>query len=643
MAARDIRRESGDVAANRFINPGVVDNSTAQAIEGIGKASLELDKTLALERFGEATETLRSQYMVGDVASENIRQETIGDAVDADQDTDDDEPSVSVGEDNHALKDFSETLDKFSRGRAQGVMSYDMFRMRAERLYRTAIMRRPGLAQEFRQQAGSILGFDVVGSAIDVRREAEAALLAAQGKSAKSKEDLAITQEKDRRQLLEKLGFTFQNSIDLGSPEFAKQWVNNLEAINGRIQTQAQLTAAKQGAEMVEASNARNSGIDSQQFVAQANTITSGIYTSIQAMQGQLAQAGLENDPDAVQRLTQQGLAQFDQAVANLEASAAGKGIPDDVRSRTFSRLSDLRGYVQGVMSKKDSADFTTNAAATMTGVQKLSLLNDEEFRTTSVLLREMGDAAPLMADAMDKRLMIMGARMYQDQSDANAVTQDAASMVRPLIGKVFSRGPGQEADPRAVAATAKLLDKGAQSFYMVDDSAFRMENFIGSAAKAGFVQELNMQLKTLDKQMTDEQKLDLGMSLSAAAANAVRVMGAGLYAQAPGLKGKVEFDFSPEPGKVYKLKAGQEASPQEALVLAKFNRAFNTQVLENVIGKLTDQSREDVWATIRSSYSSVQDARKTAQKARSAPSASGQGGGGSSGLRGASSRWWDE
>jgi hypothetical protein len=637
---QDIRRESGDVSPNNFINPGVRDNSLGDLLKGVSEGAMAIDKNLALERFGEAAETLRSQYLVSDPATMADTQDLAEEAAEEEVE---DIPTVSVGEDKHALKDFASQLDRNALARDQGVMSNDAFRLRAERLYRIAVMRRPGLAADLRERASSILGFDVVGSAIDIRKETEAAMLAASGKTAKDAKEASEWTEKEQRKMLEEAGFTEHSIMPLGSPAFKQYFEQTLPALTARRQAKVQVDMAKQMVDMQGANATLNEGANTATWLAQANAISTGVYPAVEQIQGRLKAAGESGNPVAIRQAFTQAQDELDRQVASLEAAASSNKIPADVVARQMAKFAAHRDAIASVLDNSDDAEVVKNYNSVLTGTKMASLLNDDEFLTYTQVIDAMGPAAPQLMAKMEKSLVLLAGKVLQNNAAPDVVTKNAGDMVAPLVGTVFARGIGTPADPKAVEKLSLLLDNAAQSFYLVNDSDFRLENFTGSTSKPGFLSSLNLQMKTLEKGLTEEQKLDLGMSVAAATANAIRVAGSGIQQDAPGIKGKFLYDYTPVNGRVFLPKPGEVLTAQQTATLAKYNRAFNTPLIESVISKLTGEDSPGVWQTVGASYRPVMEQRQKAVQARAASTQGGSGSPGATGLRGPSSRWWEQ
>lgn len=179
----EFTRATPDIGFTNFINPGVVDKSTASAIEGLGNAAIQLDTALAKKRFAEDLENLETARLSGFKAGVAAQEENAA--------------GLLSPEDQSAVDEVAAQLGKRQAAAKQGIISDMRYRVEGERLLRMAMAKRPGLAQEFRQMAATFLGTDVVGASRDAllaldeqyEREQEAK---------KSAEEKAIEDEFDR-------------------------------------------------------------------------------------------------------------------------------------------------------------------------------------------------------------------------------------------------------------------------------------------------------------------------------------------------------------------------------------------------------------------------------------------------------------
>jgi len=148
----EFTRATPDIGFTNFINPGVRDNSTAAAIEGLGNAAIQLDTALAKKRFAEDLENLETARLTGFKAGVAAQEEN----------------AITLSpEDQSAVDEVAAQLGKRQAAAKQGIISDMRYRVEGERLLRMAMAKRPGLAQEFRQMAATFLGTDVVGASRD--------------------------------------------------------------------------------------------------------------------------------------------------------------------------------------------------------------------------------------------------------------------------------------------------------------------------------------------------------------------------------------------------------------------------------------------------------------------------------------------
>lgn len=174
----EFTRATPDIGFTNFINPGVVDKSTATAIEGLGNAAIQLDTALAKKRFAEDLENLETARLAGFKAGVAAQEENA---------------STLSSEDQSAVDEVAAQLGKRQAAAKQGIISDMRYRVEGERLLRMAMAKRPGLAQEFRQMAATFLGTDVVGASRDallaLDEQYDNEQTAAKKAEAKAKED----------------------------------------------------------------------------------------------------------------------------------------------------------------------------------------------------------------------------------------------------------------------------------------------------------------------------------------------------------------------------------------------------------------------------------------------------------------------
>lgn len=637
-AAKDIRRDTADVQPNNFVRAGVEDNSVGMAIKAVGEGAIGVDVALAKDRFGQAVETLRSQYLVSSPAA------SVGQDAAAEGHADDaDVGSELTGNDKSSLRDFEKVLKSNDTAVSQGLMSHDAFRLRAERLYRIAISKRPGLAGEFRTVAQTLLGTDVVGASLDIMAAQEAQMMKDGAAKAKSKADVQAENEKLQLARIKDAGIPIPANVNLGDGSIEKYYMDVFPVYAATVQRKTESELASAQVNIADATKSTNLPAQTAAWVAQAGLVRIGVWQGTETILQKLKQDGMEKDPVAVRDALNQGLTSLDKRMAELEGAAAGGQVDSGAVSRQMAMLSATRDQIKGFLDGSDDKSLIENYLAVTKGLKAQSLYTDDEFLTSSVIANAFpAEISGLIFDKLGKSTALMAGRILAKEHKPEAVMGLMTDITGGTIAAVFPRGKGTPPDPRAVEALSVLLATGAESFYMGNDSAFKLENFTGSVAKAGFVQALGSQLKTLEAGMTTEQKERLATAIIGGTANAVRVAGVGLMQEVPSLRTKITFDMTPNDGKIYRAKDGITLSTQESVAVAKYNRAFNVPLINNVVGTLGGMEPEEVWQAVQGSYKPVQEARKEAQKAQVAPESKGSSSGGGKPLTGASTRWWD-
>lgn len=625
----DIRRPTADVNPVNYVQPGVVDNSAAVAVEGLtklGAAGVEVDARLAKKRFGEALEALRAQRIASEAPD-------MGDA----------EPDVGValaGRDKSSLKDFESVLKRQDSAVTQGRMSQAEYRIRAERLYRIAISKRPGLANEFRSVAANYLGMDVVGATVDelVRaREEEEREKAAKVKSA---QEMLVERDKFMRQQWYEAGVPGVDSIIPGTPQAAEFFSNNMHIFAQRRAAALALKDSTQQVEMNKNAGLINQSVNETNLNDRITALVLDFPTMVNQKIAELEAAGGADDPAMVEALAQNIIAQYDHQVGQLSATFKGdQAVSDTYMAEQLKRMSFLKENLMKAVSGERNANYSKNVLAALQNSARYALLKDPQMAVMEAL---SGMFTPETTE-----------RLFKDQVDgltvsiSNAVrgagtvennTAVGGNVVRTLIGATWPR-PDVQPDPQDVKGAVEGIDRILTSFFLADNKDFKVANFTKDGTKQGVLTHMNRHAKVVVPTLTQEQKDEITTSMAAAAVNSITVLVQRLYAKSPSLIGKLDKKFhSPDGmGNVFKAKPGVTLSKLEAQAVAEYNRQANasliTDTMKQYSGMKTDK---EVWGYIASLYPDVQEAQKKhKEQEKKAKPAVGQS------LTGSSTLWW--
>src|SRR5688572_32803987 len=70
MAAKDIRRQTGDVQPTNYIRPGVQSNLAADLVTGITNGAMNIDKAVQTEKLAAELDAARAGFITGSPATQ---------------------------------------------------------------------------------------------------------------------------------------------------------------------------------------------------------------------------------------------------------------------------------------------------------------------------------------------------------------------------------------------------------------------------------------------------------------------------------------------------------------------------------------------------------------------------------------------
>lgn len=612
---KDIRRTTGDVSPNNFINPGVKDTSTAEAVQKLGEIGLQLDATLAQERFGEAIETLRSQYMTGRTPQEAASAPSVV----AEEQPDPEQDYVPTAQDNKSLADFGATLDAHAQAVEQGVRSQDMFRIAAERLYRTAISKRPGLAREFRAVAERFLGFDVVGASLQFEAEQDEEYIKSLADAAKSKKDQEADLIKRQREQWEKF---YPQSAFVPDSQWAAYTAANMEKFISASQAGVAAQLAKSEADLMDLAGKKSAEVDERFYIAQMEGVTR-TYSS--AIDKAYAAASVPNDqgvrlidsPEGMRQVVTGLRSQLISTVAQIDQSIAGRQVSGDTKARYRALIDQDINRIESVLSLQNDQEFMERANTMLKAVTERKLLGNEDARLIAVMDENYGDVI------MDRFLKDNGktvaltlSQMLTDNMSPNQTAKVATRTMSQLIASIWPDGSKTPPDPIATSKAAEDISKVLSSFYLQDDSNFRPQDFTSWEGREGILPMLTKRAPIINKSLSPEERGRIAAQIAAASGNSALRLVSLLQKKSPGLVAKLDFASiwrADTPGLV-KLKAGQTATPAEQQVLNHFGKQFNRAIITKAMEAYTDGApAPTIWQEIAQSVRPMQLARARA------------------------------
>lgn len=621
---QDIRRPVGDVQPNNFVNPGVVDNSGAAMVGALGvaaKSGMEIDSQMQQKQFGEAIDTLRSQYLTG-ISAQEAGTAGTPDAVD---DGGPEDTFVPTAQDNRALATFGATLDQHQQAVVQGRRSEDMFRIAAERLYRAAVAKRPGLAREFRDIAQNYLGFDVVGASVDVAARQDAAWDKAMAEKSKGKAEQEAALIKRQREVWEKV---YPSSAFVPDEQWAAYTASKMDQFVNTTQHATAAQVATDEMKMLELQGKKSSEADERFYIAQYGGLRASFDSAIDAA---IAQASVPN-PETGQRLIDSpagmrqvitGLrAQLLAETNKIEQSVAGREVSADTKAYYRGQVEKTDAKLVATLSLKDDQEFMDRSNTILKAEAERVLLNDEQLRIFAAADNLLSDIVmDRIMKNQGKEVALMVARVTTGAMPVNQQTKTAARAASHLIAGIWPNGQATKADPMATSNAAQSLASLLSKFYLQDDSNFRPQDFTEWQGTKGILPILTDRAKMIGPSLTAEEKGEIVAQGAAAAGNSALRLFALLAKKSPGLYAKLDPNSlwrADTPG-LAKPKPGAVLSPTEQQVLAHFGQQFNRKVITDFMAAYGGGDAASSWKFIAGQVKPMLGVKKQASAAAAA------------------------
>lgn len=617
---QDIRRNVGDVSPNNFIQPGVQDTSVADTVGKLGEIGMAVDSQVAQIKFGEAVESLRTQYLTGKTPQE-VASVVDEPAVDPDADY------VPTAEDNRALADFGKVLDQHQQAVSQGVRSQDMFRMSAERLYRIAISKRPGLAREFRGVAERFLGFDVVGASVAYEAQQDEAYIKSLADASKSKAEKESDFIKRQREVWEKV---YPQSAFVPDEQWAAYTASKMEefmAVTGKA-TAAQV--AKNEIDLLDFQGKRSAEADERYYISQMDVINANYGSAIEKAMTAAATPD-ENgvkliDSPAGMRQVVQGLrTALLGEVAKVDQAVAGRNVSGDTKARYRSLTDQTLTKIDNVLNLKDDQEFMERANTLLRAEAQRKILSNEDARMFAAIDAEYGDVImDRVIQANGKTVALTAAQLLTDNLSPNMATKVATRSLSQVIGAVWPQGSQTPPDPVATSKAAEDIAKTLSKFYLQDDSNFHPADFTAWEGKEGILPMLTKRAPVIRKSLSDEESGQITAQIAAASGNSALRLLSLLQKKSPGLVAKLDFDsvWKPDTAGLIAPKAGAKLSPTEQQILNHFGKQFNRDVITKAILAYGGGSPAESWTYIASQVKPMEDVKAQARGAAIAQSA---------------------
>lgn len=610
----DIRRESGDISPTNYIRPGVEDRSSASILGALGETAIAVDQQLAQKRFGDALETLRSQYITGGSPVVAEAQQGVGAEDDADVG-----PQLTEG-DKRSLKDFASVLNDHDQAVAQGRMSYDSFRIRAERLYRIAISKRPGLAAEFRQTAANLMGMDVVGSTVEVLAQMEGArqrsakdAADAEFQGMKKKHDVFIDRMKD-------LNMELPPGINPYTPEFENYIQQVTPNLNRILADVSAAESTGRTAKMLTDQGQIDVGKNTLAFENEVQAGISGSWVAVSSAVNLLEKTGMINNPEAVRAEALKVKTGLDSLRSRLMATGKSLRLDDDTIGAALARINAADQELTAILGNEDQTKMAQNAVSWLKAKTQMAMLSNEQTRQSSVFLSLFpGEISNTLVAKLGADLAVVAGQAMNETAPAKLMAANGYNILTSTLPEVFS---DPNADERTIAGGALLTEKALQSMYLIPDRDYNVENFLGS--QRGVLTALKQQSRQIEQKFTPDQKESLALDFAGATTNSWRMVQAGLLAKHPAMKGRTSLDLRAPGGQVIVLANPTEA---ESKAVREANARLRINDVAQVAMALTGaKTKEEALGFVGAQFAPTmtrirQDAqrREAADKARQA------------------------
>lgn len=631
----DIRRDVGDVSPQLYVRQGVQDTSAATIFSGLAQGAMQLDTTLAQQRLEDELEGMRTTYEVSSPAAIAVQEQA---------------PPLSPS-DQKDITRLERELKVGQAARDQGRLTFDSYRVRAERALRVAISKRPGLAQEFRAIAAQTLGVDVVGASVDVLAAGEQALLKqAEGKAKETAEAI----DRMRKDLDAYAGIV---TGGLSDAQVIEQYQANLDGMTSAKRAKVVSETSKNLAATQEAGQTIRMPEATAGFVEQANVAKADLYRQVGQVKFALESPTVSREDK--QQILVGSRATVHQKISEMNALAAAGDVDPAIAAREIESLQTLGTMFDQLALGQTGVEIDEAAVKGLTAFAAHGLMaSSDEVPYLSASVKAFGPE--IMAQyygptgQFNKVVPLAIGKAMSGTGNPVVTASSASDAVSSTIKAVFEKN---DVDPQKVQEAADLYGKLAESFVVIPDSAFRQSQFNGPS---GFASKLYLHREMLSKTLAPEQKGKVATTLAAATYNSQRVLTASLFQKYPSLRGKVSVALNPDTGTLYTAMAedasGKPTSftPMETAAIAQYNQEFGgdrllTTIAQIGYGGTQAEQRQKATQLVYQYQGYVETARNAVNKAQEARAGAGSRGSSSPTPRkaqtanqGPSQRWWE-
>jgi hypothetical protein len=541
---RSITRDIGGVNPNNYTQSGVVDNSLATAITGVTEAALTIDKEVQTRRLDSELENLRTEYLTSSAPSKAVQD---GHAM-----SDDDAGEVAR---------FSTELVRGKTAVDQGRgVTWDSYRIRGETLLRTAIARRPGLAEHFRRIAANTLGTDVVGASV--------LFLAEQERSAADAANKGGPDIKRARDDLDSIGvpnadWSEQQVLSVYSDPRVREQITERRILSATVSRGREMGDLDS---MSVTANRQATYIQAEGFLAERSQ---PLHEAAVKLENLFFASGTLPSPEEISS----GVLQFRMAVQSTinEARRAFIGkMPDEDIDSLLAGYQTVFDYLDKVATGEQLTEVNATKIKAMIGIVRQGILNDPNAANMAAISENFGPqvmVGMMEADSTIRNGMsnaITSAMTGQGTGDPVVAMTNAAQVV-----DLFAISAAEQTDAQK-AASAAVVTQLPQAFTMVPDAKYNYQ------AYGAFVDKLAIHSPQLARDYPEGQRAQLLDGLAVSTAHYIDNVGRTITtrSQYAGLRGKVEVGLQ-ENGDILRLIPGETVSDADRNTIREFNTRY--------------------------------------------------------------------
>lgn len=600
----DIRRDVADIQPTNYVNPGVKKASPLSLAAAVGSQAIDLDVQLAKERLANETEGLRTTYEVSSFAAADVQDQA-------------EEKAKITPADQQQVNSLGNSMAANQSAVDQGVMSYDEYRVRGERMLRMAISKRPGLAQEFRAVAAQHLGVDVVGASVDVLASAERQML--QAAAAAKKDDKPTQDFKRARDQLDIIGVPNAHMTD---EQVMVVYEQNRPAIVAMLQHEATKNVVTTEVGIQKGQQDLNRPKATADFVKSVMDSKLEFYKSFSQGWAAIKSGGMK--PDDITTVINNGSVQLNGRISQLRMSMANGDVDKDIAEKEIQGLQEMGNMMTELASGK--LDNTARQARidSINLYMQNALMDNENVALMSAATKVFTPDIMLPfvqpGGAFNKVAMKALGDSLNNTGTPESKASYAGSTASALISTVLDRG-GSRSNPEMVPQMVDTMVHSAAAFVEMDLTKYKADLMTGPQ---GYLTVLWNNRNSLSKSLSADDKEKLASAVAMANMQSYQALVVAFQNKYPMMKDKIRFDVDQTTGEF--IHPTKTLSPVEQAAVNKYNKLFDGKKLIDFISTMTGGDAAQADAFFSSSfgaYKQVKNEKAARRKAEAKAQAS--------------------